>query len=390
MTAPTTSTAPKASNTTLTFPTSNSVPPLLPDPSPPVPAPTFDLSLQITAPKLALAQRQFDQLVVKVERLTQRLAETQAIADTHRPRYHSRLQPLVAQSNAAAHEMVRWLDARVQQNGLTPTMLRGTKAMLCALSEGLALAGNAAMRALHDRYSRQSLADKQQAVADDMQNLVQRMAGVHVGDRNPGKSARAAKKQAKARAQHVGKPRSAAQITAHTQQQDAQGVLRTIYRQLASALHPDRERDEGEHVRKTKLMGQVNAAYQRRDLMALLTLQLCCDQPGTTAIWRLTTEKMTTLTRLLQAQAAAVEQDLVLTVSRVHQEFALSPDTLLTEEGLTLELDNQAFQLQTVLASMHDDLQTVQSDTGLKRWLKKQAKISRLNGVGPDFDGLFR
>ena len=383
-------TPPTTPTMSLTFPPSNRTAPLFPDLSVPAPVPCVDLSLQTTAPPLAPAQRRFNQLLVTIERLTQQIADTQAIADVHRPRYYSRLQPLVAQSNAAAHDMVRWLDARVQQKGLTPAMLRDTQAMMCVLSEGLALAGDAAMRALHDRYSPQSLADKQKAAAADIQNLMQRIAGVDVGDRNPAKSARAAKKQAKADAQHVGKPRSAAQITVHTQQQDAQGILRTIYRQLASALHSDRERDEGQQARKTELMGQVNAAYQRRDLMALLTLQRRGDPSDTTAISRLTNEKVATLTRLLQAQAIAVKEDLVLAVSRLHQEFALLPDTCLTDAGLAHDLENQVRLLQDGLAAMQDDLQAVQSGAGLKRWLKQQRKTARLNEVDPGVDVFFQ
>ena len=50
-----------------------------------------------------------------------------------------------------------------------------------------------------------------------------------------------AESQAKAAAKQ--KKQTAAQQKAQSQQQDASTALRTIYRQLASALHPDRETD---------------------------------------------------------------------------------------------------------------------------------------------------
>lgn len=394
---------------TATPKTPEAPPPLFSDES--APTPSSGLSLQIKAAKLAPAQLRFNKLLAKIELMTQRLAETQTLADTYRPLYHGRLQPLAAQREAALRDLVLWLDARAQQKGLTPALLRDTQAMVASLSEVMALAGDVAMRAVHDRHSAQTLAHKEKAAADDIQDMMQRMAGVDVSDLNTGESvqdllnagvqrlqqhvtderaAHEAKQQAKAAAKRASKPRSAAQIKALAQQQDAQGALRTIYRQLASALHPDREPDEAERARKTELMGQANAAYERRDLMALLTLQLRCEQIDATAISRLTTEKMAALTLLLKEQAAAVEEDLFVAVSRVHEEFALSAYTPLTEAGLLRDLESQAMDLQEGLAMMQEDLQAVQTDAGLKRWLKLQKKMAKADNFEPDFDGFFR
>lgn len=385
----------------------NAQPPLFSDEAAPAPAPSSDLSLQIKAPKLAPAQLRFNKLLAKIELMTQRLAETQALADTFRPLYHRTLQPLAAKRSTTLRDMVLWLDARVQQKGLTPAVLRDTKAMVCALCEGLALAGDAAMRAVHDRNSAQSLADKEKAAADDIQDMMQRMAGVDVSDLNTGESvqdvlhagmervrqqmmAEQEAQEAKAAAKRASKPKSAAQQKAHDKQQDAQGALRTIYRQLASALHPDREPDEAERARKTELMGQANAAYERRDLMALLTLQLRCEQIDATAISRLTTEKMAALTLLLKEQAAAVEEDLFMVVNRMREEFALSPYTPVTEAGLLRDLECQVLDVEEGVTLMQEDLSAVQTDAGLKAWVKMQKKMAKANDFDSDFDEFFR
>lgn len=373
--------------------------------------PSSGLSLQVEAPKLAPAQLRFNKLLAKVERLAQRLAETQAMADTFRPVYNGRLQPLAAKRDATLREMVLWLDARVQRKGLNPTLLRDTKAVLCGLCEGLAMAGDMAMRAVHDRNSPQSLEDKEKAAADGLQVMMQRMAGVDVDDLNTRESvqevlnasmervrlqmmkeqaAQGARNQAKAAAKLTSKPRSAAQIKALALHQDAQGALRTIYRQLASALHPDREPDEGERARKTSLMGQANAAYARRDVMALLTLQLRCEQIDQAAVSRLTTDKMAALTRLLKDQATAAEEDLFAAEDRVYAEFALSPYTPVTEAGLLRHLESVALALEEAVALMQEDLQAVQSDAGLKGWLKLQKKMAKANDFEPDFGEFFR
>lgn len=381
--------------------------PLFSDEAAPPPTPSTDLSLQIKAPKLAPAQLRFNKLLEKIELLTQKLAQTQAMADTFRPVYSSTLKPLQDKHDATLREMVLWLDVRLQKKGLTPAVLRDAKALVCALSEGLALAGEAEMRALHDRHSPQSLADKEKSAAEDLQDMMHRMAGVNVSDLNEGASVQdllhagmervrqqmmdeQAEKEAKAIARRDSKPKSAAQQKAQARQQDAQGALRTIYRQLASALHPDREPDALERARKTGLMGQVNAAYERRDLMALLTLQLRFEQIDATAISRMTTDKMAALTLLLKEQAAALEENLFASMARVQDEFGLSPFTPLTAAGLTLGLDAQALGLAETVAMMQDDLHSVQTDAGLKRWIKMQKKISKIEEFDPDFERFFR
>ncbi len=45
-----------------------------------------------------------------------------------------------------------------------------------------------------------------------------------------------------------------------------------------AVLHPDREPDEAERVRKTELMQRVNEAYSKKDLLQLVALQLEIEQ----------------------------------------------------------------------------------------------------------------
>ncbi len=381
--------------------------PLFSDAAAPAPAASKDLSLQIKAPKLAPAQLRFNKLLEKIELLTEKLAQTQTMVDTFRPVYHSTLQPLKAQYSAALRDTALWLDRRLQQKGLTPAMLRDVKAIACALSEDLALAGDEEMHTLHDRHSPQSLADKQKAAADDIQDMVQRMTGVDISDLSDGSSTQdvlhagmqrirqqmldeQADKEAKAQIRKASKPRSAAQKKALDDQQDAQGALRTIYRQLASALHPDREPDALERARKTEWMGQANAAYERRDLMTLLTLQLRCEQIDASAISRLSAEKMKSLTLLLKEQAAALEGDLHAAMHQVQQEFELSPFTPVTAAGLTYDLDAQARGIADMLADMQDDLQHMQTDAGLKRWVKMYKKALKDEAFEADIVSFFR
>ena len=51
------------------------------------------------------------------------------------------------------------------------------------------------------------------------------------------------------------------------------GALRTLFRRLAEALHPDKVQDEGERARRTEIMKQITVAYQGGDYAKLIALE---------------------------------------------------------------------------------------------------------------------
>ena len=348
---------------------------------------TGSRSLQIIAPKLVPAQQRFDKLLAKAQVLTERLASTRALAEAFRPLYSSTLQPLQAQRKAGLRCMAVWLDAWLQKKSAGSALQRDAAAMLCRLSESLATDGDAEMRVLHDRHSSMSWGDKSAAAAADRLARRQQATGVDLSDLHGDESAhdllqagmervRPHRLDEQTAARRASQPTPDAQQKAPDLPQNAQAALRAIYRQLASALHPDRALDATARAHKTDLMGRVNMAYAARDLMALLTLQSHCKQPGAEAVSRLTAEKMAALTTLLKAQAASLDGEVALALAQLRGEFALSDFTPVTVQGLTLALGEQASALVDATALMQQDLQRVKTDTGLKRWLKAQQKRS--------------
>ena len=57
-------------------------------------------------------------------------------------------------------------------------------------------------------------------------------------------------------------------------------TLRGLFRDLASALHPDKVFDEAEKARRTELMKEISRAYEDRDLARLLELKRRWTQDG--------------------------------------------------------------------------------------------------------------
>ena len=187
-------------------------------------------------------------------------------------------------------------------------------------------------------------------------------------------------KQAGQSARKAGRGPTSRQKAAKREEQDAQGALRTIFRQLASALHPDRENNPEARASKSLLMAEANVAYEAGDLMTLLKLQLRVEQIDPDAVARLASDKLRALTHLLKQQAQVLRQDLRGIELQMIHEFDLPGFAPLSAASLQRHLLERKHSLQADIRAMEMDLQRVLDDAGLKRWLKEQKDLA----VDPD------
>ena len=174
------------------------------------------------------------------------------------------------------------------------------------------------------------------------------------------------------------------------QQLQASSALRTVYRQLASALHPDRESDPSQRIHKTELMSQANAAYGRQDLAALLRLQLQVAQVSPQDWARMADERIDALCLLLKEQVAALQADLQTSEWRARKVLGFPVSAHTHETAVARHLVETERSACDTLAQMREDLQQVQQDDGLKRWLKQQKALAKQRARGEfDLNGFY-
>ena len=371
-------------------------------PAPQAADPGTDLALgalKFGAAQLSPAQKRFNQLLTQTETLARKIETTRQLADSHRTLYGSRIPPLEKKREGHMRDMALWLGERLKKPGLSNKQKNMAREIVCSLAAGLAMQGDAAMQALFDAHSPHSLEDEEASATAGLQQMLEEALGESLGDSdNPFASMddlmQAAKQkmqaddavhQAVKARRDAKRKKSPAQLKreelAAAQTKDADGALRTLYRQLASALHPDREPDLQEQARKTALMKEANAAYERRDLLALLQLQLRADLADGDKVATLAKEKLAALTALLKDRVAVLKRELEAVELRAMGEFGLPPYAIFSESNLKQSLVMQQQDLQADIAMMQQDLQRVQDDTYLKRWLKDQQKMAQ-----DDFD----
>jgi len=168
----------------------------------------------------------------------------------------------------------------------------------------------------------------------------------------------------------------------------AKNLLKEIFRKLASALHPDREQDPSERVRKTQLMQEINRAYKSNELLTLIQLQLEIDQIDPTDLQDLGSEKIKSYNRLLADQLQKVNEETQLEIDR----FCAS-NNLPRVQARLIKADDLISLIKHVQISLQDELECVKleveflyavkkSNRQLQVWIQQQ--MTMLDGEFED------
>ena len=355
-----------------------------------------------TQASLSAAARAFNLQLTRIDKLQSQLRELEALERAHRLALDEQLTPLQKRHAQAKREMALLLEQRLGGKALTTPQREEARQILCGLARTLAQDGDAEMAALHDRHHRQSLAELARERADALRAQLEQALGEPLGADYEGASAdevlragmrrlrqsvedeQARRREATEKRKARKKP-GAVQAAAQAQIQDAETSLRTLFRQLASALHPDREPDAQARLAKTALMSEANAAYERKDLVALMQIQqraALADPQGTA---QLGDDRLAALTRLLKQQVADLERERAGRNYRLAAEFEVPSGLGSTPKTLQMVLQTQVLALEEALAVLARDLERVQTDAGLKRWLTEQRQESRRQPSLGDF-----
>lgn len=350
------------------------------------------VSIKIVGGKLSPEQTRFNKLVARVETLNLEIAAARALGDAHRPAYMKAIPPLMSRCDELLRDMIRLLDQRLQQKsqkGLTEKDRQIARELVCSMAFEFAQSGDEAMKAIFDAHSDQSLDEIDEEDAAEAKLMYEELFDGNAPELDPGASTadilRAgaermlefeATQTDKRNTRKAKRAKTAREQSGAQAQDDPETVLRALYRQLASKLHPDRERDPDARERKNTLMSQANAAYEKRDLMTLLRLQLTVEQLDSEAIAGMAKEKMAALTHLLKEQVQTLEFELNHEFARLTHEFDLSPFEAIGPISLALSLNDQCAELYAEIGELEYNISRVaNNDSELKRWLKAQRKL---------------
>lgn len=347
---------------------------------------THALAVQQTSVPLSPEQRRFSQKVAKIEKITAEIKAIQKAADQFRAKLGSHLIPLEKELLELRKQLAVSLHQRLDEvKGLSRSQRSTADEIICEFLAPFAFQDDAEMKAIYEAHSRQTVDEERLAIFDSTEAALEDILGVKVDvDRDTAsmedllsaayerlREAEVAREEQAAARKAKRKP-SAKQAKQQQEALDADVELRKVYRQLASELHPDRESDPVERDRKTALMGEVNIAYQHRDLSALLKLQLRVVQLDPTTVTRVAEEKLKAYLRLLDDQIAALQNEFHAVRQRIGGELGLGPFVgAISEKTLKSELNERLREARREVAALQADMRAIGDKAGLKRWLNE-------------------
>ena len=145
--------------------------------------------------------------------------------------------------------------------------------------------------------------------------------------------------------------------------------IQSVYRQLTSVLHPDRESDPAERIRKTELMQRVTIAYKEKNLLDLLTLQLEETQMDPASLDKLSEEKIHYYNQVLQDQSKELTLEINQTEVMLCIEFILSPEISINPKTLIKEIRNDILMARFACEELEEITELISDFDGLKFWL---------------------
>jgi hypothetical protein len=289
-------------------------------------------------------------------------------------------------------QLVHYLDQRLQTpKGLSQRVCADVQELICILLDELLGAGDPspALQAVADRYTEDDDGLEDGLDLETSSELNRAMAqamGVPIDDEgllstDQMLEALMRKMQADDEAaiqahatRQAKRKKSPKQKQAEQEQLDAHSALRSIYRKLASALHPDRETDAAERTRKTQLMVRVNAANDSKDLLALLRLQMEVDQINPASVAAMADDKLRGFNRMLKNQLKDLQAEYQSALGHVQAAFNIGYGSV-SQKSLDSGLRFQTQRLQDMVASLQQDVVDVQDDKVLKKWAKLQLSL---------------
>ncbi len=325
----------------------------------------------------------------------------QASADFHQQQAKA-LAPLLASQRAIDLDLLRLLDQAAHAGDLGRSDLQILHALVRDLAASLLRQGDEAeLRAIHARHQPTDDLDDVDDLngADDAKGPADESGQSDHGNDKPTAPAPSAspspataaadddwmaqwermeaaqsdtaRQRERQRDQHKAASRRQ-RMTAAPQPEDASQTIRAVYRKLASALHPDREPDDTQRQRKTALMQRVNVAYEARNLLDLLQLQLEIEQIDTQAIAAMGEVALRRYNAVLIEQLDELRQETADTERGFRTQLGLGHGAEPTATRITRAIREQSRALQQNIAYYQWELRELQDPRFFKQWLREQ------------------
>lgn len=354
-------------------------------------APAVHIASQNQQSTLSKSQKLFNNLIKKIDAERKRLVAWQTMIPLYHQKHASEFAPLTQTFNELRAELVRLFDKASAEKLFNKNDKAKLNDMICTIAAELIIENeDEDLKRIYNKHSGGDIDAEIKEEKSAMQAMMQDILGVDLGDdfdfgSPESMMAHVSEKMRQKledeeqvrqdyQKRNVKRKRSAKTLAREAKQEaEAQNIsqsIREVYRKLASALHPDKEQDALERDRKTALMQRVNIAYNNKDLLKLLELQLEVEQIDQAAINTITEERLKYYNKILAEQSKELRMEVSAVSDFFRIRFNIASDVSLSPETAIRSLEDDIKNLKKDISGLKDDLHLFQDLKNLKKHLK--------------------
>lgn len=355
-------------------------------------------------PKLSKGQQAFNKLIKQIEKKRVQLADWETAIPLYQQKYTGELLPLVVNLMDMQVKFLHSLDRASDHT----EMKKSERGMIASLivelaGELLASRDDKELKAVYNKHSKSDYDKKEAADIKGMKSMMEDVLGIDLGDDLDTSSPEDLLKRVEAQmekaweqdnaeqeaweARQPKRKKSAKQLAKEAQQQaEEQQVsqsIREVYRKLVSALHPDREPDIQERKRKTTLMQRVNEAYEKRNLLQLLKLQLELEHIDQATVNNISEERLKHYNKILKEQLAELDQEIFHVEDGFAAQFGIDPFEMIAPGTIMRDLAAEIAGVRHTIRKIEKDVIAFEDIKKVKAWLKKvQREAAKMDDYG--------
>jgi hypothetical protein len=340
---------------------------------------------------LSKAQKTFNTLTKQIQAKRAALAAWQEAIPAYQQKYASELSPLIETLRGLHIEIVHCLDSVSEQKGMTSSERRMLDELISQMAGDLAAEqDDAGLINLYNKHSGSDYEEEQAAALKGMKSLFEAELGVDLGDDLDIDShdellrraqARLHEQQAQRETARQAEPENqpsrkktakqlAKEAKLEAEAQQLSQSIKEVFRKLVSALHPDREPDPEERQRKTALMQRVNQAYDKKNLLLLLELQLELEHIDQATIDNISDDRLKHFNKILKEQLGELDQEIFHTEDMFMAQFGYHPYDYISPSTIMRHLDADIAETKRTIRNLKKDLLEFKDLKKVKAWLK--------------------
>lgn len=336
------------------------------------------ISADTTKQTLTPAQKKFNKSIKQLVRQKGKLQQWQRALESTRIRHTDDIELCNTLLHESRVDLLLFLDKAYQEKDLACLQRQKLQAFIVQFSLDLINAKeNMQTKAIHDKHSDVSFDEKNKIAARHFKREMEALYDIKLGEDFDPESEDFMEKlrqeydeQKKTEPQ---KQKTKRQLDKEAQEEKAERAVsqsvRDVFRQLAKALHPDREMDDKERERKSELMQEVNVAYKNQDLLTLLAQQLEIEQINQDNIDNIAETRLAHYNKVLAKQCAEIKNEILMLKDQLDVEFNLPFSCLNKPNDVTSLLDEKVARLENTRQQLEDEMVNLQVSSRFKKFI---------------------